>query len=116
MIESDRNCNFCQLIKARHLIKLKVIQSNYDLKEIAKEIGTTDRRIRRTHTNLLGYNLYKYVTDNRIELAKCLLLNTNHQVKRIGGLCGYSTASRFTTNFKKSTGLTPNEFRNLNSF
>lgn len=97
------------------MIKENIKTRDKDLKRIALLVGTTDRRIRRSHSYFLGYNLYKYITQLRIDFAKALLTNTNLQAKKIGVVCGYDTAPRFTTNFKLHTGLTPSQYRsNLN--
>jgi len=58
-----------------------------------------------------GYTFSEYVTNVRIEKAKQLLSQTNMKIYNIASMCGYSNVKHFMNVFKKSTGMTPSEFR-----
>lgn len=58
-----------------------------------------------------GYTFSEYVTITRIEKSKQLLSQTNMKVYNIATMCGYSNAKHFMNVFKKTTGMTPSEFR-----
>ena len=47
----------------------------------------------------------------RISLAKKLLLDSNHKIGEIAGMCGYKNVEHFTRQFAKQVGVTPREFR-----
>ncbi|HWD18776.1 MAG TPA: DNA-binding transcriptional regulator [Verrucomicrobiae bacterium] len=47
----------------------------------------------------------------RVETAKKLLLETNHKVETLAGMCGYQSANSFCVSFKQTTGLSPTQYR-----
>lgn len=60
-----------------------------------------------------GMNLREYINHIRIEEAKRLLLTTNLSVSEVAGLSGYENISYFSTVFRKYTGMSPIDWRNL---
>lgn len=58
-----------------------------------------------------GSNIFTYLTMLRMERAKKLLTNKSYSVSYISMICGYNYTSNFQMNFKKYTGMTPNEYR-----
>lgn len=60
-----------------------------------------------------GMNLSDYLMDVRLEQAKNLLIHTDGKVHRIASAVGYSSDKYFIRLFKRRTGMTPNEYRNL---
>ena len=58
-----------------------------------------------------GTTLKKYITGRRMEYASLLLSGSDLPVSRISAMAGYPEFSTFYRNFKKTTGLTPSEFR-----
>lgn len=55
----------------------------------------------------------EYIQHRRISHAEHLLTNTEINIGQIAKIVGYSSASRFTELFRKSTGLLPCEYRKL---
>lgn len=53
----------------------------------------------------------EYVQTRRLEAAKNLLLSPNLRTVDIALSCGFSSYTTFYTNFKKATGITPDEYR-----
>ena len=58
-----------------------------------------------------GVSLKDYINDYRIQQAKLLLKQSDKQVGEVAADVGFSNLSYFSTLFKKSTGLTPVEYR-----
>lgn len=58
-----------------------------------------------------GYSLTNYIIEERIKKAKILLADRNMNVRDIAISCGFQNISYFSRQFKKSTGMTPREFR-----
>lgn len=52
----------------------------------------------------------------RMSRAKLLLMETRYKLSKIAALTGYGTASQFATAFKRSTGITPGDFRKQTQF
>jgi AraC family transcriptional regulator len=58
-----------------------------------------------------GMPPHRFHSHRRIERAKTLLINPEMSVTQIGMTLGFSSASSFTTTFRKMTGMTPSDFR-----
>ncbi|MDO5425049.1 MAG: response regulator [Eubacteriales bacterium] len=58
-----------------------------------------------------GVSLTNYIIGERIEEAKRLLSKKDLNIRDIAISCGFQNISYFTRQFKKSTGMTPREFR-----
>jgi AraC-like DNA-binding protein len=72
-----------------------------------------------THLNKeLGVNFFSYINGFRIEEAKLRLSTPKHRNDTLLAIAfdsGFNSKSSFNTLFKKSTGMTPSEFRNLHA-
>jgi YesN/AraC family two-component response regulator len=60
-----------------------------------------------------GQTLSTYITAKRIDAAKELLTNTTLCLQTISDKTGFSNSSYFHKQFKKVTGLTPQQYRNM---
>ena len=78
---------------------------------IANQIGYNTRYFSNKFSQELGISLTKYFRTLRINRAKDLLYNTDLKISVISNLLNYEGVSQFIKYFKKSTGMSPNEFR-----
>ena len=62
-----------------------------------------------------GKTVTGYVNEKRIELAQELLKTTNLQIQTIAQYCGIVDVHYFTRLFKKTTGVSPKQYREENS-
>lgn len=62
-----------------------------------------------------GQNLKDYINDYRIEQAKILLRTSDMLVSDVSAEVGIDNISYFSTLFRKSTGISPNEYRKQKS-
>lgn len=53
----------------------------------------------------------EYLILKRIEIAKNLLISTNHSMEEISSIVGFNSQSYFNQVFKKKVGQTPSQFR-----
>ncbi|MEG2381606.1 MAG: helix-turn-helix domain-containing protein, partial [Oscillospiraceae bacterium] len=59
----------------------------------------------------------KYFTHFRLSMAKYYLSSQKElQIKEVSELVGFHNCGYFCTVFKKSEGITPDEFRKINAF
>lgn len=58
---------------------------------------------------------HQYITALRLNSAKFYLRTTSSSIKEIGYRCGFQSENSFCISFKKLTGMTPSEYRNLDS-
>lgn len=54
---------------------------------------------------------HKFVTERRIEVAKCMLADASLTLAQIAYDCGFSNQSHFTKAFKECAGVTPGAYR-----
>ncbi|MDO4307126.1 MAG: helix-turn-helix domain-containing protein [Eubacteriales bacterium] len=58
-----------------------------------------------------GMSVSKYITHEKVNLAKFLLTTTDRSIADIALQVGFSNMSNFASMFKRMTGLNPNEYR-----
>jgi AraC family transcriptional regulator len=58
-----------------------------------------------------GITPAKYVERRRIVMARRLLLSNTLTLTQVSFACGYSSASHFSTAFRKLCGMTPGQYR-----
>ena len=61
-----------------------------------------------------GVYMNDYINSVRLSEAKKMLTSTNKSVKDIASLAGYGNNTTFIRVFKKSEGITPSKYRELN--
>lgn len=79
--------------------------------DIAEHVYLNPAYLSRLFRKETGLSLTDYTASLRIQKAKLELLDTNHRVSDVAMSVGYSNFSHFTKLFKKTTGLTPQEYR-----
>jgi AraC family transcriptional regulator len=60
-----------------------------------------------------GITIEQYIINQRIEKVKELLMYGERSLSQIAFDLGYSSAAHLSNQFKKLTGLTPTQFKNL---
>jgi two-component system response regulator YesN len=105
--------------KSRNVItKIKsIIENHYaenlTISQIAEEVYLTTTYVCLIFKQETGYTLNDYVTKVRMDKAIELLTDTSDKLYDICYAIGYSEPSYFSKMFKKYSGLSPSEFRNL---
>lgn len=87
--------------------------SEMSLEKTAKEFYVSENHISRVLKNKTGKSYKAYLIDIRIKEAKNLLRNTPLTVSDIAEKVGYTDLRAFNKLFKKYTGNTPGEYRNI---
>ena len=83
------------------------------VKDIADYFGYNEKYLTTYFRKQSGISLKTYLTEKKMERAKSLLCETNLTVTQIGYQVGYEDVHNFATLFKKSTGMSPSNYRNL---
>jgi AraC-like DNA-binding protein len=106
--------------KPQLFLNLKLYVDNHyrdqsiTLDHIAEHFGLSASYITSFFKELNGESLMRYVDNLRMEEAKRLLRETNLLMKDIIEHCGYVDPSNFIRKFKRSEGLTPTQYREIN--
>ena len=91
------------------------IKKNYmkriTLEEVAAHVYLSPAYFSRIFKDEIGENFNIYVNIIRIEMAKKILVNDKVSLTDISIMVGFDGQSYFTKVFKKTTGVTPNKYR-----
>ena len=81
-------------------------------KDVAGILGYSDVYFSKVFKQLFDDNFINYLTKIRIDRAKLLLKDISFNIKEVGKSVGYADSNYFTKVFKRSTGMSPSEYRN----
>ncbi len=87
------------------------LRNNFTRKELADLVHIHPDHLSHVFRNQTGISIREYVTNKRISYAKFLLCHTNLYISKVALECGYENAAYFSKIFRKSTGMTPKEFK-----
>ncbi len=90
------------------------ISSSISASSIAGHFGYNPAYFTRLFTKKTGMAPMEYIKQQRIQLAKELLVRPYDSVRDIGSACGYPDEKYFSRLFKKSEGITPSQYRKEN--
>ena len=88
---------------------------NITLENIAPLFGYNSSYLGKIFSKKMGVNFNTYLDSIRIEHSKELLVKNKLQVYKIAELVGYRNVDYFHIKFKKSTGMSPAEYRKQNA-
>ena len=110
----NSNHNYSNILVDR---ALNYIESNYDrkisLENIAEELSISKNYLCNVFKEETGENTAAYINKLRIEKAKQLLLERNYKLKEIYSKVGFSNQYYFSKVFKKISGMTVTEYKDL---
>ena len=87
--------------------------------EVARELGISERTLRRAFAHEVGVNPVQWAVNNeretitrqRVREAEKLLLETDATLVEISEQVGFAQASGLTQGFRRVHGMTPSEWR-----
>ena len=82
-----------------------------DRRALAQRFDINEDYIGQLFKKATGTNISNYINMRRIERAKKLLIETDSKIIDIGYHVGFETLVHFHRQFKKSTAMTPQEYR-----
>lgn len=91
------------------------LSSDLTLSELANTLNINASYLSTVFKKETGKTVTGYVNEKRIELAQELLKTTNLQIQTIAQYCGIVDVHYFTRLFKKTTGVSPKQYREENS-
>ncbi|MBC9783859.1 response regulator [Heliobacterium chlorum] len=86
-------------------------QRNVTLEEVARFVHLSPYYFSRIFKQEKGCNFVDFLTEVRLEKAKKCLSDSDMNLVQIAGQVGYQDSSYFCRVFRKSTGMTPNQYR-----
>lgn len=82
---------------------------------VADEVFLNPVYFGRLFKNMMGITFKKYVLNERMGLAKKLIMETSQSIAQIGAKVGIPNPSYFSQLFKQVTGMLPSEYKKENS-
>lgn len=99
------------IARARYYLSQHFTNPNLMLQDVAGEVCMSGSRFSTVFSQETGFTFTEYLASLRLSKAKELLLATDMRSSQIALAVGYSDPHYFSYLFKKSTGVTPSEFR-----
>lgn len=90
----------------------KHYNENITLQDIAEYSNCSVTYLSRIFTKYMGLSVYKYLIEYRISQA-AILLKSGSSVTDAGYSSGFGDCSNFIRTFKKSTGMSPHQYKNI---
>jgi AraC-like DNA-binding protein/ligand-binding sensor protein len=82
---------------------------------VASEVGCSPSHFSRLFHLTIGTTFGAYVTEQRLARARSLLKLRNMRIGEVAAACGFSDQNHFNRAMKRSSGLTPREYRQVSS-
>ncbi|HSB80466.1 MAG TPA: helix-turn-helix domain-containing protein [Candidatus Methylomirabilis sp.] len=87
------------------------LDRDHTTESLAREIGLSERHLRRQFTAVYGQTPRRYLTEVRMRRAADLLRTTRLGVEQIAQAVGYTHMTTFDRIFKRAFRLTPSAYR-----
>jgi AraC-like DNA-binding protein len=106
------------LTKLEHFVKTEkpYLNSNLTLGDLAKSLDMPKHHLTKTLNLKLQKNFFNYVNECRVAEFKALIKDPQYASQTIMSLAfqvGFNSKSAFNNFFKKSTNMTPTEFKKI---
>lgn len=89
------------------------VDKKFNMEDLCKEMNYSKNHIINVFKSKYKITPYNYYCQKRIDAAKYYLKNTQMSVKCIAKTLSYTDTHYFSNCFKKETGLTPSQYRNI---
>ena len=96
--------NICEFIRQHY-------KEDISLQDVAGSMNYSEAYFCKIFKQCFDKSFLVYLTDYRVEKAKVLLSDIKTNIKDVSVEVGYRDSNYFTRVFKRSTGVTPTEYR-----
>jgi transcriptional regulator GlxA family with amidase domain len=100
------------VVRAQRIME-KSLQQGFNLGELARHLGVSERTLHRRFKFAVGAAPLQHLQALRVDVAKRLLQMGELTVDAVGERVGYRDLSTFRRLFKRETGLSPREYQRL---
>jgi two-component system, response regulator YesN len=114
-VRNNENSHFVIMKKVMNYINKNYCKEELSLNLIADEVHVSSSYISSLFKKYNEINISDYIISIRMKKAMQLLINTDLKTYEISEKIGYSNPQYFSVLFKKHTGYSPMEYRNLNT-
>ena len=82
-----------------------------DTPSIAAKVNMSVSNLRRRFHKETGVSIHHYISQQRLDFARCYLQKSFMRIEEIAGRCGFFSASSFSHFFIANTGMSPLNYR-----
>lgn len=82
-----------------------------DIASLARSCGVSKPHLFNLFRRYLHRSPYRYMMDQRLKMARHLLIEQDMPIKSISGSCGFKSLEIFYRHFRRSEGMAPGEYR-----
>ena len=100
-----------QLRRIQERIQASLEMGYPNLNELANLCGISQGHLARSFKAATGWQIHKYITEERLKAAKMMLTKTQLSCEQVAVRLGFKNPGYFSTSFRRMTGKTPTEFR-----
>jgi len=100
-----------QLRRIQERIQASLELGYPNLSELADICGISQSHLMRTFKASTGWQIHKYIAEERLNAAKRMLAEDQINSKEISAKLGFRSPAYFATAFRRMTGKTPSEYR-----
>ncbi len=87
------------------------LDEELSLELVAQKVYVSKTYLSQMFKEYIGCSFTEYITNQRLVRARRLLLTTDLKIDQIAQNCGFLSSTYFSTAFKKSTHISPRDFR-----
>lgn len=106
-----QNNEIRELMEKLHLEIVRDVNKNWTVEEMAARISISPSYFQNLYKQMYGRSCIEDTIFYKLKYAKYLLLMTDYPINTISELCGYSSMTHFSRQFKQKTGITASEYR-----
>ena len=100
-------------VKLAKQYMLSHISSKITLEEISQEVHLVPNYLCAIFKKSTGKTVMQYLAEQRIDLAKRLIITSSAELYKIAESCGFSDYNHFSHTFKNITGISPVSYRKI---
>lgn len=100
-----------RIIQAKEVLESFVDKKAISLKELSRKVSLNEFKLKIGFQQQFNSSIYKWLVEQKMQLAKKLVLSTNKPVKELAKLTGYSKTNNFIAAFKRKFGVSPGTLR-----
>ncbi|MFK7693489.1 helix-turn-helix domain-containing protein [Paenibacillus sp. HJGM_3] len=97
--------------RIEELLNLDIHGGEVSVASIAGKLGMSRSQCTKVFTKVYGLSPRQYISTLKLKEAKELLVRTNLTIESIAKQLGFGSASHFSRQFRRWTGVSPNRYR-----
>lgn len=101
---SPISCSFQEMVESH-------LYTNITVQELAQLASLSESSVKRAFKKLYQYSPASYLRQQKLLLAKSLLLSSERNIRQVTQACGFKDMAHFSKLFKQTYGMSPSAYR-----